>query len=74
MLDCNIASFPGISIRRRGEEERLVHTVVCMGLILNQLLHETKDDISNGLGFVMTFVDGAQSNLRVCSYVTRYPS
>ena len=50
-----VASFPGIPISawRRSEEECLVHTVVRMHLISNQLLRKRrKMMISNGLVFI----------------------
>ena len=48
-----LASFPSVQIWRRGEEERLVHTVVCMHLISIQLLcKRQKMTMSNGSGFI----------------------
>ena len=61
-----VTSFPGAPIPawRKVEKERLVHTVVRMHLISNQLLRKRHGKtIFNELGF-MTFVDGAQSDLR----------
>ena len=49
----SLASYPGIPIWRRGEEECLVHTAVRMCLISNQLLcKKRKMTNSRGLGFI----------------------
>ena len=48
-----LALYPGVPVWRRGEEEHLVHTVVYMHLISNQLLRrKRKMTNSRGLGFI----------------------
>ena len=48
-----LTSYPGVLIWRRSEEERPVHTVVCMHLISNQLFcKKRKMTNSRGLGFI----------------------
>ena len=58
-LYCRLATYPGVLIWRRGEKERLVHTVVCMRLISNQAIQAL-----NSAGITSTDDEVALGELR----------